>query len=64
MKEKLLRKGHRFVSRYMEQCGYVVACSYEEGENMIVEFSRVHAGVTLESVTVVFNGKWRVIEVR
>lgn len=64
MKEALLRKGHKFVSKYMKQYGYVVACDYEDGENTIVEFARTHAGVTIENVVVVFNKNWRVVEVK
>lgn len=64
MKEALLRKGHKFVSKYMKRYGYIVTCDYEDGENVVVEFASVHAGVTIENVTVVFNKNWRVVEVR
>lgn len=64
MKETLIRKGSKFVSRYMRSIGYMKVCDYEEGENTVVDFSMVHAGVTLKRVSVVFSKKWRVIDVR
>ena len=65
MKEnELLHKGHKVVAQWARRNGYVVAYAYDEGDNTAVEFSKVTAGVTVKSLTVVFNNKWRVIEVR
>ena len=61
---ELLHKGYKAVAQWARRNGYVVACDYEEGENTGVEFSKVAAGVTVKSLTVVFNNKWRAIDVR
>ena len=39
-------------------------CDYEDNDNTVVEFARVCAGVTVESVVITFNSNWRVISVR
>lgn len=61
---ELLNKGHKKVTQWANKYGYGAVCAYEEGENTVVEFAMTHAGITVKSVTIVFNKAWRVIEVR
>lgn len=60
----LLNKGSKKVAQWSKRNGYKLACDYEQGENYVVELAKVCAGITIESVTVVFNSNDRVIEVR
>lgn len=62
--DDLLNKGSKKVAQWSKRNGYIVACDYEQGENYVVEFAKVCAGITIESVTVVFSSKDRVIEVK
>lgn len=60
----LLHKGVKTVQNTMRRRGYIVACEYEDCDNYTVEFAKTAAGITIKSVTVVFNSNWRVIEVK
>lgn len=60
----LLNKGSKKVAQWSKRNGYILACDYEQGENYVVELAKVCAGMTIESVTVVFNSNDRVIEVK
>lgn len=60
----LLHKGVKTVQNTMKRGGYIVACDYEDGDNYVVEFAKVAAGVTVKSVTIIFNSNWRVTEVK
>lgn len=62
--ENLLRKGVKYVANYMKRNGFITVCDYEDNDNTVVEFARVCAGVTVESVVITFNSNWRVISVR
>ena len=61
--DKLLRKGDKYVANYMRKNGFIVSCDYEDGDNYVVEFAKVTAGVTIKSVIITFNSNWRVINV-
>ena len=60
----LLNKGSKKVAQWSKRNGYIVACDYEQGENYVVEFAKVCAGTTIESITVVFSSNDRVIEAK
>lgn len=60
----LIHKGVKTVQNTMKKNGYIVACDYEDGDNTVVEFAKIAAGITIKSVTVVFSPAWRVIEVK
>lgn len=60
----LLHKGVKTVQNTMRCRGYIVAYDYEDGDNHVVEFAKVAAGITVKSVTIIFNSNWRVTEVK
>lgn len=51
------------VDNRLARAGYKVTTDYEDGRCYVVEYSKVGAGVVCDSVTVVFNRRWKCIEV-
>ena len=60
----LLNKGTKTAFNIMKRNGYIISSEYKEGNNCVVEFAKVHAGVTIKDVNVIFSPSWRVIDVR
>lgn len=58
----LMNKGQKFVEQYMRRNGYKFI--YYDEETRTAEYSKVHAGITLEKVYLVFTKNMRVKEVR
>lgn len=59
----LLNKGHKKVSQWAKQNGFLTACVYENDGNNIIELIKTHAGITIDKITVIFNKDWRVIKI-
>lgn len=62
--EQLLRKGHKKVDQIMRRRGYSLYDCLETEDGYEAEWYKSHAGVTLDTVVVVFNKNWRVIKVK
>lgn len=58
----LMHKGVKKVANVMRKNGFIIACDYDNGENHIVEFSKVAAGITIKSVVITFSKCWKVID--
>jgi hypothetical protein len=60
----LLNKGTKKVQDFMKRNNYITVCDYEKDGNTVVEFAKVCAGVSVKNVIIIFNEKWRVIEIK
>ena len=63
MKE-LIRKGHKKVNSYMRNRGYSLYDCTETDDGYEAEWYKSHAGITQDTVTVVFNKNWRVTKIK
>lgn len=61
-KINLMNKGQKFVEQYMKRNHYVF--NYYDEENRIAEYSKIAAGIVIESAHIVFTKNMRVKEVR
>lgn len=62
--KELLNKGHKKVAQWIRRNNYIEVYNYEENGNTIIEFAKIGAGITINSVIIVFNKNWKVIEVK
>ena len=61
-KVNLMNKGQKFVENYMRRNHYVF--NYYDEENRTAEYSKIAAGVVVESARITFTKNMRVKEVR
>lgn len=63
-RKNLIRKGHNTSYDYMRKQGYNLLDCVETSEGYEVEWYKSHAGITLDTVIVVFSKSYRVIDVK
>ena len=59
MLNELIRKGNKTVHRYMMGYGYQLYGCEETETGYRAEYYKTHAGVTIATVFIEFNKKWR-----